>query len=246
VRLNDVEGGLPTGVGIARELQPKICDMFMQGDVSLERSRAGLGVGLTLVRNLVALHGGTVDVHSDGEGTGSEFTVSLPIDPKAQAPRAASDPVSDAPSVKTPSTAAPFVPDTTKLRVLGHAAQECRGCDLYKYATQAGSGLDHNPRDRRSLNSRETVVIGATSDRAARELLALVARSAASAPQMWRVDGYWVPRLRPRLSPMSPGSLPVPVERRSSTFCPLLPSFPPASAPTLSSGPCCFLPETVF
>ena len=59
-----------TGVGIARDLQPKVFDMFMQGDVSLERSRAGLGVGLTLVRNLVALHGGTVDVHSDGEGSG--------------------------------------------------------------------------------------------------------------------------------------------------------------------------------
>ena len=58
-----------TGVGIAPDLLPKIFDMFMQGDVSLERTRAGLGVGLTLVRNLVALHGGTVDVHSDGEGS---------------------------------------------------------------------------------------------------------------------------------------------------------------------------------
>ena len=67
-----------------RHLLPKIFDMFMQGDVSLERTRAGLGVGLTLVRNLVALHGGTVDVHSDGEGSGSEFTVSLPIDPRLQ------------------------------------------------------------------------------------------------------------------------------------------------------------------
>lgn len=72
--------------------------MFMQGDVSLERSRAGLGVGLTLVRNLVALHGGTVDVRSDGQGAGSEFTVSLPIDPNAQAQRATTDTVSDAPA----------------------------------------------------------------------------------------------------------------------------------------------------
>jgi two-component system CheB/CheR fusion protein len=77
-----------TGVGVVRELQPKIFDMFMQGDVSLERSRAGLGVGLTLVRNLVALHGGIVEIRSDGEGTGSEFIVTLPIDPKAQVPRA--------------------------------------------------------------------------------------------------------------------------------------------------------------
>jgi two-component system CheB/CheR fusion protein len=73
-----------TGVGIAKEMLPKIFDMFMQGDVSLERTRAGLGVGLTLVRNLVALHGGTVDVHSDGPGSGSEFSVCLPIDPQGQ------------------------------------------------------------------------------------------------------------------------------------------------------------------
>ncbi len=65
-----------TGVGITKEMLPKVFDMFMQGDVSLERTRAGLGVGLTLVRNLVALHGGTVDVHSEGSGSGSEFTVS--------------------------------------------------------------------------------------------------------------------------------------------------------------------------
>ena len=77
-----------TGVGYRHDMLPKIFDMFMQGDVSLERTRAGLGVGLTLVRKLVALHGGTVDVHSDGEGSGSEFTVSLPIDPHAQPGRA--------------------------------------------------------------------------------------------------------------------------------------------------------------
>jgi CheY-like chemotaxis protein len=81
-----------TGVGISRDVLPKIFDMFMQGDVSLERTRAGLGVGLTLVRNLVALHGGTVEVRSEGEGRGSEFTVSLPIDPDAQPEQKASDP----------------------------------------------------------------------------------------------------------------------------------------------------------
>jgi two-component system CheB/CheR fusion protein len=89
-----------TGVGISRDVLPKIFDMFMQGDVSLERSRAGLGVGLTLVRSLVALHGGTVDVHSDGDGSGSEFTVSLPIDPHAQPGRGTKDVVADAPAVR--------------------------------------------------------------------------------------------------------------------------------------------------
>ena len=74
--------------------------MFMQGDVSLERTQAGLGVGLTLVRNLVALHGGTVDVRSDGEGSGSEFTVSLPIDPRAQPAPAISAEAADRPAVR--------------------------------------------------------------------------------------------------------------------------------------------------
>ena len=89
-----------TGVGIPAHMLPKIFDMFMQGDVSLERTQAGLGVGLTLVRNLVALHGGTVDVHSEGEGSGSEFTVSLPIDPHAQPGRVTSDVAADAPAVR--------------------------------------------------------------------------------------------------------------------------------------------------
>ena len=69
-----------TGIGIAPELRDKVFDMFMQGDRSLERTRGGLGVGLTLVRNLVALHGGSVDVWSEGLGRGSELTVSLPVE----------------------------------------------------------------------------------------------------------------------------------------------------------------------
>ena len=94
-----------TGIGIAREMQPRVFDLFVQGDRSLERTRAGLGVGLTLVRNLVGLHGGTIQVHSDGAGTGSEFIVSLPIDPHAQ----------DA--VEVPS-ASPHAPGGQALRIL--------------------------------------------------------------------------------------------------------------------------------
>ena len=74
-----------SGIGIDSETLPRIFDMFVQGDSTLESGHAGLGVGLTLVRNLVELHGGTVDVHSDGLGLGSEFTVMLPIDPEAHA-----------------------------------------------------------------------------------------------------------------------------------------------------------------
>ena len=67
-----------TGVGILAELLPKIFDLFVQGERSLARTEGGLGIGLTIVRNLVALHGGTVTARSDGPGTGSEFIVLLP------------------------------------------------------------------------------------------------------------------------------------------------------------------------
>jgi PAS domain S-box-containing protein len=67
------------GIGIAAEHHPRLFEMFAQVDTSLERSRDGLGIGLTLVKTLVELHGGTVDVHSDGPGRGCEFTVRLPV-----------------------------------------------------------------------------------------------------------------------------------------------------------------------
>lgn len=66
------------GVGIAPEITPFIFDLFTQGPRTLERSQGGLGIGLSLVRTLTQMHGGTVSVHSDGEGLGSEFIVTLP------------------------------------------------------------------------------------------------------------------------------------------------------------------------
>jgi PAS domain S-box-containing protein len=67
------------GIGITAEQVPRLFDMFAQADTSLERSRDGLGIGLTLVKSLVEMHGGTVGVHSEGLGRGSEFVVRLPI-----------------------------------------------------------------------------------------------------------------------------------------------------------------------
>lgn len=66
------------GLGIPPELLPKMFDLFAQGDRSLDRSEGGLGIGLTLVRSLAQLHGGTVTATSDGPGKGSEFVVRLP------------------------------------------------------------------------------------------------------------------------------------------------------------------------
>lgn len=67
------------GIGISPEVLPYVFEMFRQGDRSLERSQGGLGVGLTLVRRVVELHGGSVEAHSAGAGQGSEFIVRLPI-----------------------------------------------------------------------------------------------------------------------------------------------------------------------
>jgi PAS domain S-box-containing protein len=67
------------GMGIAPQQIARIFDMFAQVDASLERSRGGLGIGLTLVRNLVEMHGGKVEAHSQGTGKGSEFVVRLPV-----------------------------------------------------------------------------------------------------------------------------------------------------------------------
>ena len=62
-----------TGIGIAAEMLPRVFDLFTQVDRSLDRSQGGLGIGLTLVRRLVEMHGGTVQAFSDGPGRGSEF-----------------------------------------------------------------------------------------------------------------------------------------------------------------------------
>jgi PAS domain S-box-containing protein len=66
------------GLGILPDVLPRMFDLFAQADRSLDRSEGGLGIGLTLVRSLAELHGGTVTATSDGPGRGSEFVVRLP------------------------------------------------------------------------------------------------------------------------------------------------------------------------
>ena len=68
-----------TGVGISAETLPHIFDLFTQVDGSLDRSQGGLGIGLTLVRTLVTMHGGTIAAESAGLGRGSEFSIRLPV-----------------------------------------------------------------------------------------------------------------------------------------------------------------------
>src|SRR5206468_6263700 len=85
---------IDTGRGIAPELLPRIFQLFEQGDQSLARCEGGLGIGLTLVQNLVRMHFGTVEAKSEGAGRGSEFIVRLPMLPvvPAQSSKTAAQP----------------------------------------------------------------------------------------------------------------------------------------------------------
>jgi signal transduction histidine kinase/ActR/RegA family two-component response regulator len=68
-----------SGFGIPANMLPHIFDLFMQADRTLDRSQGGLGIGLTLAKRLVEMHGGSVTAHSEGPGKGSEFVVRLPL-----------------------------------------------------------------------------------------------------------------------------------------------------------------------
>jgi PAS domain S-box-containing protein len=83
-----------TGVGISAVMLPRVFDMFMQVDRHADRAQGGLGIGLTLVKSLVELHGGSITAHSEGPGRGSEFVVRLPL---AAVERRVQDPVKSSP-----------------------------------------------------------------------------------------------------------------------------------------------------
>lgn len=68
-----------TGIGMPADLLPVVFDLFTQGERPLDRTEGGLGVGLTIVKQVVTLHGGNVEAHSAGPGQGSEFVVRLPL-----------------------------------------------------------------------------------------------------------------------------------------------------------------------
>jgi signal transduction histidine kinase/CheY-like chemotaxis protein len=101
-----------TGVGISHEVLPLVFDMFTQADDTLDRSQGGLGIGLTLVRSLVELHGGSVRAESAGRGEGSTFVVRLPAIPAGAARRA----LRAEPPVRLPPREILLVEDNADLR----------------------------------------------------------------------------------------------------------------------------------
>jgi signal transduction histidine kinase/CheY-like chemotaxis protein len=86
-----------SGIGIPTHMLDRVFDLFTQVDASLARSQGGLGIGLTLVRQLVELHGGTVTAQSHGPGTGSQFVVSLPLGGAHQDPAISTRPSTGGP-----------------------------------------------------------------------------------------------------------------------------------------------------
>lgn len=82
------------GIGLSPELTPRVFDLFVQEERSLDRGLGGLGIGLTLVKGLAELHGGEVSVASDGEGLGARFAVTFPaIDPPFEVSPAPASPL---------------------------------------------------------------------------------------------------------------------------------------------------------
>ena len=82
-----------TGIGISNDMLPRIFELFAQERPTLDRSPGGLGIGLTIVRSLVAMHGGTVSAYSDGKDRGSEFVIELPAAAPGATSLAGAEPV---------------------------------------------------------------------------------------------------------------------------------------------------------
>jgi PAS domain S-box-containing protein len=116
-----------TGMGIAPETLPHIFDLFAQGERTLARSEGGLGVGLTIVKKLMELHGGSVSARSEGVGQGSEFIVRLPA---AERPSPAES-IPATPTAERPGSRILIVEDNKDLargmarllKLLGHKVQ---------------------------------------------------------------------------------------------------------------------------
>jgi CheY-like chemotaxis protein len=128
---------IDTGIGIAPAMLDHVFDLFAQVDTTLDRSQGGLGIGLTLVRSLVELHGGTVAAHSEGLGRGARFTVRLPAAPGAtRAPSRPSRPAEPVPGLRVV-----IVDDNADLLEMTKDLLESLGCEV-RDAADGQTGLD--------------------------------------------------------------------------------------------------------
>ncbi len=171
------------GIGIEPELLPRIFELFVQGPRALDRAQGGLGIGLTLVRRLVELHGGSIAADSPGPGRGSEFTVRLPVlETRGVAPSAIDR--RDAPPQRIA-----IVEDKDDVRASLKQLLELDGHQVIE-ATDGRSGLELILRERPDLALIDIGLPGIDGLEVAR---ALRAGAAGAATRLVAVTGYGGP-----------------------------------------------------
>jgi signal transduction histidine kinase len=179
------------GVGMAPETLPTIFDLFSQADVPLARSRGGLGIGLTLVRTLVHLHGGSASARSEGLGKGSEFEVILPLT------------AAEARTLPADDTLTRGMAPGTRRRILivedNRDAQEALQCLLTLWghevlvALDGPTGYDTAIAERPDIALIDLGLPGMDGNEVARKVRAALG---ASAPLMIALTGYGAPEQR--------------------------------------------------
>jgi len=184
------------GVGMGPELLPRVFDLFAQGEVSLDRSRGGLGVGLTIVKALVELHGGEVSAHSDGLGRGSTFTVQLPLLDTSAEPHVPSSRLGPSPPPSPVSVL--VVDDNSDLLEMTKEVLEGLGCAV-AIACDGPSGLERLMEIEPRLAFIDIGLPGLDGYQLAREVRSAGARSRDThRPWLVALTGYGQPADRER------------------------------------------------
>jgi CheY-like chemotaxis protein len=131
-----------TGTGIAPEMLERVFELFIQANTSLARAQGGLGIGLTLTRRLIEMHGGTIAARSAGLGQGSEFELQLPLDTaELEVPAAP-------PATPARKRRLLIVEDNRDARKMLHAVLELHGHRVWEASDGAGAvrlAVDHSP-----------------------------------------------------------------------------------------------------
>ncbi len=128
---------IDNGIGIDPGLLPNVFELFAQADVTLDRSQGGLGIGLTLVRSLVELHGGSVNAQSEGLGSGSRFIVRLPTSTASVRPQTSH--LTSVPA-EIPRLRVVLVEDNLDLLEMTKDLLELHGCTVFT-ASDGPTGL---------------------------------------------------------------------------------------------------------
>lgn len=140
-----------TGVGIPPELLPHVFDLFTQADRTLARSQGGLGIGLSVVKSLVGMHGGSVSARSAGLGKGSEFTVRLPVIHTSRVRAAAGDAATSSVPPHAPLRRILVVDDNVALTKLVTALLRQLGMQEVSAAYDGEAAVSAAERDRPDL-----------------------------------------------------------------------------------------------